>query len=105
MNHVILTSFPDDSIAAAWNDCLDNSEFAGFFTAPDYFRVQYHAHKRPFAVLAVADGVVHGIATGLLGNHDITCGQSGGPQVCIRRGSHNDEVGKVLAAGLRSHAS
>jgi hypothetical protein len=104
MNHLILTSFPDDATAAAWNDCLDNSEFAGFFTAPEYFRVQYHEHKRPFAVLAVADGVVHGIATGLLGNQDITCGLSGSPQVCIRRGSHNEEVGKALAAGLRSHA-
>jgi hypothetical protein len=106
MNHLILTSFPDDSIAAAWNDCLDNADFAGFFTAPDYFRVQYLEHERRFAVLAVADGVVHGIATGLvLANQDITCGrQSGGPQVCIRRGSHDEEVGKTLAAGLRSHA-
>jgi Acetyltransferase (GNAT) domain len=105
MNHVILTSFPDDSTVAAWNDCLDNSQFAGFFTSPDYFRVQYHELKRPFAILAVADGVVHGVATGLLSNHDITCGLSGAPQVCLRTGSHNEEVGKALAAGLRTHAS
>jgi Acetyltransferase (GNAT) domain len=102
MNHVTLTSFPDDSTAAAWNDCLDNSEFAGFYTAPEYFRVQYFQHARPFAVLAVAGDVVHGVATGLVGDRDIVCGNSGGPQVCIRRGSHTEGVGTALATGLRS---
>lgn len=105
MNHVILTSFPDDSTAAAWNDCLDNSEFAGFYTTPDFFRVQYFQHARPFAVLAVRGDVVHGIATGLLGDREIVCGNSGGPQVCMRRGSHNEDVGKALAAGLRKHST
>lgn len=104
MNHVILTSIPDDSTAAAWNDCLDNSEFAGWYTAPDYFRVQYFQHERPFAVLAVSDDVVHGIVTGLLRDQEMRCGHSGGPQVCIRRGSQHEEVGKALAAGLRNHA-
>jgi hypothetical protein len=104
MNYVILTSFPDDSTAAAWNDCLDNSEFAGWYTAPDYFRVQYFQHERPFAVLAVSDDVVHGIATGRFRDQHMDCGHSGGPQVCIRRGSHNEEVGKALAAGLRNHS-
>jgi hypothetical protein len=103
MNHVILTSFPDNSTVAAWNNCLDNSEFAGFYTTPDYFQVQYFQHARPFAVLAVTGDVVHGVATGLLGDRDIVCGNSGGPQVCIRRGSHNEEVGKALAVGLQKH--
>ena len=104
MNHVILTSFPDESTAAAWNDCLDDSEFAGWYTAPDYFRVQYFQRARPFAVLAVSGDVVHGIATGVLGDADMACGHSGSPQVCIRTGSHNEEVGKALAAGLRSQS-
>jgi hypothetical protein len=103
MDHVILTAFPDESTVAAWNDCLDNSEFAGWYTAPDYFRVQYFQQKRPFAVLAVSDGVVHGIATGLRSDLEIDCGNSGSPQVCIRTGSDNEEVGKALAAGLRKH--
>jgi hypothetical protein len=103
MDYVILTSFPDASTLAAWSDCLDDSEFAGWYTAPDYFRIQYFQQRRPFAVLAVSDGVVHGITTGLLGNLEIDCGNSGSPQVCIRRGSHNEEVGKALAAGLRRH--
>jgi Acetyltransferase (GNAT) domain len=103
MDHLIVTSFPDDSTVAAWNDCLDNSEFAGFYTAPEYFRVQYLEQARPFAVLAVAGDTVHGIATGLERDRDIVCGNSGGPQVCVRRGSPQEQVGAALAAGLRSH--
>ena len=36
MENVILTSVPDEPTAAAWNDCLDNAEFAGLYTAPEY---------------------------------------------------------------------
>jgi hypothetical protein len=35
MENVILTSVPDEATAAAWNDCLDNAEFAGLYTAPE----------------------------------------------------------------------
>jgi hypothetical protein len=104
MDNVILTSIPDESIAAAWNNCLDNSEFAGLYTAPEYFLIQYFANERPFAVLAVSGGVVHGVATGLLGDRDMDCGHSGSPQICIRRGADAEEVGTALAAGLRSHS-
>jgi hypothetical protein len=104
MNYVILTSIPDDSTELAWNDCLDNSEFAGLYMSPEFFRVQYFKNYRPFAVLVVGDGLVHGAATGVLGDRDMDCGHSGSPQVCIRRGSNADAVGKALAAGLKSHS-
>jgi hypothetical protein len=104
MNHVIVTSFPGDATVAAWNDCLDNAEFAGAYAAPDYLRVHYFQHEQPFAVLAVSDDVVHGIATGLLGGQDMNCGHSGGPQLCVRRGSEHEEVGRALATGLRKHS-
>ena len=38
-------------------------------------------------MLVVSCGVVHGVATGLLGDRDISCGHSGSPQICIRRGA------------------
>jgi Acetyltransferase (GNAT) domain len=104
MENVILTSVPDEPIAAAWNDCLDNAEFAGLYTAPEYFLIQYFANERPFAVLVVSSGVVHGVATGLLGDRDINCGHSGSPQICIRRGADAEKVGMALAAGIRSHS-
>jgi hypothetical protein len=102
MNHVIVTAFPDAATVAAWNDCLDNSEFAGFYTAPEYFRVQYVEHARPFAVLAVTGDAVHGVATGVRADQDVVCGHSGSPQLCIRRGSSSEDVGRALATGLRS---
>jgi len=99
--HLILTSPPDDSTIAAWNDCLDNSEFAGLYVTSDFLRVLYFKDQRPFAVLAVSDGVVHGVVTGVVGDRDIECGHSGSPQICLRRGSSPEAVGEVLAEGLR----
>jgi FemAB family len=102
--HLILTSTPDDSTTAAWNDCLDNSEFAGLFVTPNFLRTLYFKDQRPFAVLAVSDGKVHGVVTGLFADRDIECGHSGSPQICLRTGSNPEAVGEALAAGLRSHA-
>ncbi len=104
MDYVILSSAPDESIAAAWNDCLDNSEFAGLYTSPEFFRIQYFAKERPFAILATKAGVIHGVATGLLGDREMTCGHAGSPQICIRRDADPEQVGMALAAGIRSHS-
>ena len=104
MNYSITTSPPDECTAAAWNDCLDNSEFAGLYTAPEFLQVPYFKHEGPFAVLAISDGVVHGVATALLSNQEINCGHSGSPQICMRKGANAEEVGKALAAGLKSHS-
>jgi len=101
MDNVVVTSIPDDSTAVAWNDCLDNSEFAGLYMAPDFFRVQYFKDQGPFAVLAVRDSVVHGVVTGLFANRDVECGHSGSPQIRVRNGSDLDVVGKALATGLK----
>ena len=46
MNQMIITSIPDDSTVAASKDCLDNSEFAGGYSAPDRFRVEYNRRQR-----------------------------------------------------------
>jgi Acetyltransferase (GNAT) domain len=102
MDNVVLTSIPDDSTAAAWNDCLDNSQFAGLYMAPDFFRVPYFKNQGPFAVLAVRDSVVHGVVTGLFVGRDVECGHSGSPQICVRTGSDLELVGKALATGLKS---
>jgi hypothetical protein len=104
MNHLILTSTPDEATTSAWNNCLDNSEFAGLYTTPDFFRIEYFHNQRPFAVLASSGAVIHGVVTGLLAEHVTECGHSGSPQICIRKGSDPETVGKVLAAGLKSHA-
>lgn len=103
MKYLIITSAPDKSTAAAWNECLDNSEFAGFYATPEFLQVPFFKHEGPFAILAVSDGVVHGVATVLAANQEISSGLPGSPQICIRNGSDTEEVGRALAAGLKSH--
>jgi Acetyltransferase (GNAT) domain len=103
MNYSLTTSPPDEATAAAWNDCLDNCEFAGLYTAPEFLQVPYLREQGPFAVLAISAGVVHGVATALRANQEMNCGLPGSPQICIRKGSNLEEVGQALAAGLKSH--
>ena len=104
MDHLIVTSAVSGSVAAAWNDCLDAASFPTHYTAPEFFNENYFVGRRPFAVLAMDGEVVNGVVTGLLDGPDMTCGASGSPHVCVRRGANLDEVGRVLATGLRAHA-
>jgi hypothetical protein len=102
MNYLTLSSIPDESTAAAWNDCLNNSDFAGLYTAPEYLGVEYF-QGGAFAVLAVSDSLVHGVVTGFRSDREITCGVRASPRICIRRGANAEMVGRVLAAGLKNH--
>jgi hypothetical protein len=103
MRYLTLTVRPDDVTAAAWNDCLDNSEFAGFYTSPEFFDIPYFRSSGAFAILAERDGVVHGVATGVVSRLEMSCGLSGSPQICIRRNTDAEAVGRALAAGLKNH--
>jgi hypothetical protein len=103
MRYVTLTAYPEDVTVTAWNDCLDNSEFAGFYTSPGFFGEQYFKNSGAFAILAECDGVVHGVATGLLSRLEMSCGLSGSPQICIRRDTDTEAVGRALAAGIKNH--
>ena len=99
MEHVIVTSAVSESLEAAWNACLDSADFAAHYTAPEFFREKYFDGRWPFAVLAVHDDVIHGVATGCLDRRDINCGAPGSPHVCVRGGADLDKVGRALAAG------
>ena len=105
MEHLILTSMPSAAIAAAWNDCLDGSDFATHYTAPEFFEEHYFKSRRPFAVLAVDRQVVHGIVSGLADDKTLSCGASGSPHVCVRRDADLVAVGQALASGLRHHSA
>ena len=105
MEYLVITSAVNASIASAWNDCLDASDFATHYTAPEFFDENYFRARRPFAVLATDAGTILGVATGFFGGSDMICGAPGSPHICVRRGASQEDVGRVLAAGLRAHAS
>jgi hypothetical protein len=104
VEYVIVTSAVDEATASAWNACLDAADFATHYTAPEFFLENTFVGKRPFAVLAVDGEVINGVVTGVFDGHDMSCGAPGSPHVCVRRGPNMEQVGRVLAAGLRAHA-
>jgi hypothetical protein len=105
MEYLILAELPDSQTVTAWNACLDDSQFAAQYAAPEFFEEPYFRDRKPFAVLAKEGAQVYGVATGLLDERTITCGAPGSPHICVRRGADVEAVGRALGAGLRAHAS
>jgi hypothetical protein len=104
LEYQIVTTAVDTGTASAWNECLESADFAAQYVAPEFLVEGYFRPKQPFAVLAREGGVVAGVVTGFHEGKDILCGHSGSPNVCVRRGVNLEQVGRVLAAGLRAHA-
>lgn len=103
MNYQIVTSEPSEAVRRAWNDCLDNAEFAAHYAAPEFFAEPYFQGQNPFAVLATENDMVHGVVTGMVSGQLMSCGDSGSPRVCIRRDSDPETVGRTLASGLKKY--
>lgn len=104
MDYQILEFRPDETVKNAWNDCLDNAEFAAHYTAPEFFDEQYFQQRKPFAVFAIEHDVVHGVLTGMIAGKVVSCGDSGSPRICIRRNSDPMAVARALAVGLKARA-
>lgn len=61
----VLHAYPDPEIEAKWLECLAHADAPQHFASPAFFLEPYFAEKKPFAVLALEDGRVTGILTGL----------------------------------------
>src|SRR5439155_22279369 len=79
----ILHSFPSPDIEKAWRDCLSRVEFPAHYDTPEYFAEPYWTGRRPFAILAMDQGSVVGVLTGLHEQNEVMCGLQSRPQICI----------------------
>lgn len=104
VEYLIVTFPPDEEIEAAWNECLDNSEYASHFTSPAFLSERYPPESEPFAILAMEGGEISGVVTGVVHDRRILCGEPGSPHLCIRRNTTESEVIRALLSGLREHA-
>lgn len=101
----IVTSRPAPEIEAAWNACLDSSEFASYFVSPAIFYDPFFARTSPFAILAVAGNQVRGVMTGICERAGIRCGLPASPQVCFPDAHPEPEAERALALGLLNFAA
>ncbi|MES2221032.1 MAG: GNAT family N-acetyltransferase [Acidobacteriota bacterium] len=61
----ILHEYPTPLLEMKWAECLQHTTAPAHYASPAYFLEPYFRGKKPFAVLAIADGEVIGVLTGL----------------------------------------
>jgi hypothetical protein len=70
----ILHAYPDPATEVKWLECLAHSEAPQHFASPAFFLEPYFAEKSPFAILALDDGNVIAILTGLHNHKTVVSG-------------------------------
>jgi len=104
MDFEILHEFPSPKLEEAWRDCLSRVDFPAHYNAPEYFHVPFWAGRRPFAILALENGAVTGVLTGLHLPGEVTCGLVSRPQICVDGTKDANAVVDALLRGLLAEA-
>jgi Acetyltransferase (GNAT) domain len=63
--HTILHAYPSPLLESKWAECLQHATAPAHYASPAFFLEPYFRGKKPFAVLAIAEGEVIGVLTGL----------------------------------------
>src|SRR5438477_8722746 len=100
MNHIVLTSMPEDDLAAKWNAFLADAPFATHYVTPNYFSDPYVRGER-FAILAVEDdGRIAAVTTGVFDTTKIQSGLFSRPQMVFRNHVDRDAAVSMLLEGV-----
>ncbi len=100
MNHLVLTSKPDDALAANWHAMLDDAPFATSYVSPAYFNDPYVCGDR-FAVIALDGDDVMAAATGVVDSDSVSSGIFSRPQMAFRNGVDHNDAARSLFDGFR----
>jgi len=104
MEFTILHEFPRAGLEAAWRDCLQRVECPAHYDAPEFFLEPFWAGRSPFAVLALSDGAVTGVLTGLHEGGGVNVGLPSRPQICADASADRAATLNALARGLLEEA-
>lgn len=100
MHTRIITGAPSEATAAQWLDCLAHADVASHYASPAYLTEPYF--RDIFAVLVYDEEHIVGVLTGQHRGSQIICGNSGSPQVAIRRDVDRAVVWAEFGEALRS---
>jgi hypothetical protein len=102
---LVLHDFPESELESAWREFLGRVELPSHYCAPEFFKEPFWSGKAPFAVLALDQGKVVGVATGIREDHGVQCGLTSRPQICIDTMTDREAVELALAEGLLAEAN
>lgn len=100
----ILHSFPPADVLRDWHDGLRRVDFPSHYNAPEFFLEPYWTGKQPFAILALTQGAVTGILTGIHEGDHVTSGLPSRPQICVDAAVDPNGTLDSLARGLLAEA-
>jgi hypothetical protein len=80
---LVLHNFPTSDLERKWRDCLARIEFPAHYNSPEFFLEPSWKGKLPFAILALHQGAVVGVLTGLNEEYQVTSGLQSRPQICV----------------------
>jgi hypothetical protein len=104
MNFMIFHEFPPADLEKAWRDGLTRVEAPSHYDAPEFFREPIWEGKSAFAVLALDDGAVAGVLTGIHEGDQISGGLPSRPQIWVDSTKNADTALDALARGLLMEA-
>jgi hypothetical protein len=80
---LILHEFPSSEVEELWRRFLTRIGCPAHYDAPEYFLEPYWSGQQPFAILALNEGALIGVVTGLHIEGTVVCGLAERPQVQV----------------------
>ena len=100
MNWKILTEAPDAIWMEKWNGFLDQALLPTHYTSPDFFADPFIRGGERFAVLALENGEITGVLTGVDGGKTIVSGLPNRPQTAFRKNADQMKTVESLVEGV-----
>lgn len=100
----VVTATPGENLCKRWNEFLANTEYATHYVTPDFFVDPFAGRGERFAVLAMNDARIDGVATGVKVGRKIISGMEVRPQTAFRNGIDRKPAAKVLINGISEFA-
>jgi hypothetical protein len=104
MDFTVIHAFPPVELEQAWRSFLTRADFPTHYTAPEFFLEKHLTRLHPFAVLAIGQGGISGVLTGLHESHRTVSGLTVRPQVCLDHCADINSAANALMDGLRAEA-
>jgi len=101
-NYLLLRRPPTRDVEELWQDFLGRVKFPDLYITPHIFFEPYWRGKNVFVVLAMHDGQVTGVLTGLDEGEQVTCGLPARPQLLVDPASQSRRTAETLAKALVS---
>jgi len=95
---ITLHAYPEPALEASWRRYILSEQYPTHYLAPEFFLEPFFADRKPFAILAMKDGDVVAVLTGVHEKTYVRCGNSGSPQLSISAECRPEALARLVEA-------